>query len=851
MRFGRPLVLLALAALSAVGAVPLLARPVSAAGPTALVLDGHGNGHGYGLSQWGAYGYAVDRGWSAEQILSHYFGGTVPATVPATQGVSVRLQTLDNVQTAVVSATGGLVVAGLGGGPWKSVVARLVSATGAPAVYSVWARADVEVCPAATDALTTGWTLVSGAVSTKVDISTTADSVATTSYRDLASVCEPSGKVRAYRGSIRAVTGSVGEIRTVNILPLEQFVRSVVAMEMSPSWALAGGGAGVQALVAQAVASRTFALAHKWYTYADVCDRMCEAYFGAAWRASLASPFTAVEHPATDAVVLVSAGQVRKVGSATGVFALTMYAASTGGWTIAGTSANMPFPAVEDVGDSTPLNPYYNWSVTIPADTIVAKYPALGTYAGLVVLGRNGLGDWGGRVQSVRIDGTAGSVTLTGDAFKTAFGLRSNWFIEHGTPAPATTTTTTTSSTTTTSTTAPTTTVAGGSTTVPSTTAVAAAQCGSRVAPALVAIPSAAGSKFAPVSATRVVDTRKGVGTQLAPLDAGCTLVVAPRVPAGTTAVAVNLAAVKPATDGQLLAYPCGARLPAAQSLDAVAGRTVSSFAIVRLGAGGKFCVYSSIHTDVVVDVTGTFSPTSGQKFQPMTPVRLLDTQPTTSLLPANTVKVLQVTGAGRAPKAATSVSLTVHAVAAAADGVVKVYPCTTGASSVGAVNAPKGLTVGNQVVVAPDMLGRVCVLVSSPMDVVVVLEGWFGRTATSLYHPLVPARLVDTRTGLGGRLGALTANTGQRFALAGRGGLPAAASMKAVQGTVTVVGASASGRAAVHACLALAPMSTVRWLGGVSSSMAVVGASDAAGRWCVTPSVATQMVVDVSGWFG
>ena len=78
------MVLLALAALSAVGAVPLLARPVSAAGPTALVLDGHGNGHGYGLSQWGAYGYAVDRGWSAEQILSHYFGGTVPATVPAT-----------------------------------------------------------------------------------------------------------------------------------------------------------------------------------------------------------------------------------------------------------------------------------------------------------------------------------------------------------------------------------------------------------------------------------------------------------------------------------------------------------------------------------------------------------------------------------------------------------------------------------------------------------------------------------------------------------------------------------------------------------------------------------------------
>jgi len=40
------------------------------------VLNGHGFGHGRGMGQYGAYGYAVDSGWSGDQILDHFFGGT-------------------------------------------------------------------------------------------------------------------------------------------------------------------------------------------------------------------------------------------------------------------------------------------------------------------------------------------------------------------------------------------------------------------------------------------------------------------------------------------------------------------------------------------------------------------------------------------------------------------------------------------------------------------------------------------------------------------------------------------------------------------------------------------------------
>src|SRR5215470_12679818 len=45
------------------------------AATTALIVTGHGWGHGVGLSQWGAYGYAL-HGWKYRRILAHYYPGT-------------------------------------------------------------------------------------------------------------------------------------------------------------------------------------------------------------------------------------------------------------------------------------------------------------------------------------------------------------------------------------------------------------------------------------------------------------------------------------------------------------------------------------------------------------------------------------------------------------------------------------------------------------------------------------------------------------------------------------------------------------------------------------------------------
>src|SRR5262245_39152709 len=97
---------LRVAAVAAVIAVPV-PTPIAgtgvqpAAAATSITLDGHGYGHGIGLSQYGALGYAINFGWSAAQILDHYYGGTVASTAPDSL-VTVRLAALDGAQTAVV-----------------------------------------------------------------------------------------------------------------------------------------------------------------------------------------------------------------------------------------------------------------------------------------------------------------------------------------------------------------------------------------------------------------------------------------------------------------------------------------------------------------------------------------------------------------------------------------------------------------------------------------------------------------------------------------------------------------------------------------------------------------------------
>lgn len=78
-------------------------------------------------------------------------------------------------------------------------------------------------------------------------------------------------------------------------------------------------------------------------------------------------------------------------------------------------------------------------------------------------------------------------------------------------------------------------------------------------------------------------------------------------VPGQAGAVAVHLTIVNPSSDGYASIYPCGESAPTASTVNYRAGRTVGNDATVRVGSGGRVCIYSLGSADVLLDVSGWF----------------------------------------------------------------------------------------------------------------------------------------------------------------------------------------------------------------------------------------------------
>ncbi len=113
------------AALAACVATLLLGAGVARAAP-ALVIAGAGDGHGVGMSQDGALGYA-EHGWTYQAILAHYYTGTALGQAPA--GATVRVLVGSKVQTlALETYVRGVVAAEMPAGwPLAALEAQAVA----------------------------------------------------------------------------------------------------------------------------------------------------------------------------------------------------------------------------------------------------------------------------------------------------------------------------------------------------------------------------------------------------------------------------------------------------------------------------------------------------------------------------------------------------------------------------------------------------------------------------------------------------------------------------------------------------------------------------------------------------
>jgi trimeric autotransporter adhesin len=78
-------------------------------------------------------------------------------------------------------------------------------------------------------------------------------------------------------------------------------------------------------------------------------------------------------------------------------------------------------------------------------------------------------------------------------------------------------------------------------------------------------------------------------------------------VPESAGTVVLNITVTEPAAAGFITVYPCGVDTPLASHLNFEAGATVANAVVVKVGADGKVCLFSSKSTELIVDVTGFF----------------------------------------------------------------------------------------------------------------------------------------------------------------------------------------------------------------------------------------------------
>jgi stage II sporulation protein D len=345
-----------------------LAVPAASAAETTWEIRGRGWGHGIGMSQWGAFGYAK-KGRSWKKILRHYYRDT---KLGSTDGREVRVLLQGGGDSVEFSEATNACGVGLDPGKTYSAVrdggdVRLRSDAGQ-------------------------------------DLGGCGNSLQATGGEAVRVV----GK-GAFRGSLIVVPRDSGGLYAINSVPLEAYLRGVVPNEMPADWP-------ADALRAQAVAARSYALATAdgglWDQYDDTRSQV---YGGIS-----------SETKETDQAVAATAGKVVKHN---GKVATTFFFSTSGGRTesvefsFVGSGPKPYLKSVKDPFDTA--SPYHRWKETFTQSEMEARLGDLvqGSLQAIQVT-RRGRSP---RIVSAKVVGSGGTTEASGPTLQARLGLRSTW----------------------------------------------------------------------------------------------------------------------------------------------------------------------------------------------------------------------------------------------------------------------------------------------------------------------------------------------------------------------------------------------------------------------------------------
>lgn len=371
------------------------ASHTSAATQTQYRVEGRGWGHGIGMSQYGAQGFAK-RGWSYKKIISHFYQGTVVAPRPADGPTSLQVLLQSYLDPARIELTSsGTVRQGSASMPLARgdvVSMRVVSGR----IVVTIARNGGDVEP-----------LQGGGKNTPTIIPDVDGGMRILFTPDFGR------RGNAYRGTIHGVIFG-GKVSIVNTVPFESYLRGVVPDEMPPSW-------HPQALRAQAVAARSYALRSigTRYDWFDVYATTSSQVYGGVYS----------EETSSDEAIADTEGLVARVGSPRGEVAHAFFFSTSAGRTAGNNEVwgSSPYSYLRSV--SSPYesdSPYFFWKGN---DILKLTPMQLGDRLGVSRMTSATVRIHpSGYVREVVARSRTGATRLSGSSVQQRLGLRSTYF---------------------------------------------------------------------------------------------------------------------------------------------------------------------------------------------------------------------------------------------------------------------------------------------------------------------------------------------------------------------------------------------------------------------------------------